>query len=394
MNKFFPSGKSVSKRFFVLKIIIDSRWIRSLKIDGIANFTINVTKELLKSDNNNDYLLLTHSDEVSNFIKKSLGNITGNFYKMSCNISSLNNIFEVPKLISYFKPEIYFSPCFPYFSFFIKNCEHIGVIHDLIPLIFPEMFNNASIKFKITYSNKYFQKFNLNNSSRIITVSQSTKNDLVNYLNISDEKIRIISEGCNLKNEPEILTEHLKTIYKITGEYFLFIGRHEKYKNISKLINIYGKLPDNIKSKYQLVIVGSFNEYTATLFEQAKNLINTKRIIFIDSVLPDKLPLFYKNARVLLHLSLYEGFGLTILEAMNSGLPVICSNVSSIPEVAGDAGILVDPDDDELVVNSIIKLTTDEKIYNELSVKGMERAKNFTWEKSAKQLSEVFDEFN
>ncbi len=368
-----------------MRIIIDTRWIRSLKIDGIANFTLNITRELLKSEH--QFILITNSNEITDFLKLSLGNVKPVFYYTNCSVNSFKNVYLIPKIISKLKPDIYFSPCYPFFSPLIKGCRHVGVIHDLIPLIFPEMFKNASKKFRLFYCNKLVQKLIIKKLDTVITVSKSTKNDLINLLGINLGKINIITEGCRLEDIAE--KEDLPEKFNINKEFFLFVGRHEPYKNISGLIKIYNQLPENIKNTYLLVIIGKFDQNTQILFSLVKKLNEEKRVIFIDSVMPEQLPLFYKKAKILLHLSLYEGFGLTILEAMRYGLPVIGYNVSSIPEVAGDVGILAEPGNDTDIIENIIKLIDNKELYRDLKFKGIERAKSFTWENSAKQVLEI-----
>jgi glycosyltransferase involved in cell wall biosynthesis len=373
-------------------IVIDTRWIRSLNIDGIANFTLSLTRELLNTNTQNSYILLIHSSEVGEYLKKYISpDIEKFFYKVDFSVTSLKNIVKLPGIIKKIQPDIYFSPCYPFFSQLIKP-YHIGVVHDLIPLIFPEMFRKASLKFKLFYCNRFVQKQSLKGLNQVVTVSESTKKDLGKYLGLQPEKIRVIVEGSNLKM---ISGDGNMSSPEINKKYFLFVGRHEKYKNIKTLINIYNQLPEQIKSKYSLFIVGKFNEiYTPELQEQVKKLQLEKRVNFFDSVMPEQLPAFYKKAKLLIHLSLYEGFGLTIIEAMSLAIPVIASNCSSIPEVVGDAGILVNPEDDGQVIESIIKMVEDDVLYKKLSDKSLERAKYFTWQKSAQQLLEIFHDLN
>jgi glycosyltransferase involved in cell wall biosynthesis len=371
-----------------LKIIIDTRWIRSLKIDGIANFTLNITRELLNSGSQYDWLLLVESDEIADYLVNYTGAEAKKFfYRVDCSVNSLKNFYLVPKIISELKADIFFSPCYPFFSPFVK-IRHIGVVHDLIPLIFPEMFKDSTFKFKLFYCNRFFQQKSLNHLSTIITVSHSTKNDLVKYLGQKPERIKVIVEGSNLFN-PD--AEYNPQPTGINGEYFLFVGRHEKYKNIDTLIRVYHQLPENIKNKYSLLIIGKFaGTYSRDLMELVRQGGEEKRVKFIDSVMPEELPGYYKNAKILIHLSLYEGFGLTVAEAMNFGLPVIASDRSSIPEVVGDGGILVNPQDIGQVTEAIIKLIENAELYKKLSENGRQRAGQFTWQKSAQQLREIF----
>jgi len=369
-----------------LKIVIEARWIKC-PVDGISSFTLNIIKELLTIDSKNEYILLINSESVKNFIEtyiqKDVSKIS---YILDFSLSSLKNIYKLPKIILELKADIYFSPNYSFFNLFISKCKKISVVHDLIPLIFSEMFKNASLKFKIFYCNKYLQKFVLNNLDEIVTVSESSKKDLLKYLNLREDKIKVISEGTTNFNIEKNFDSDITA-----NKYFLFVGRHEIYKNISTLIEVYNLLPQNIKDEYKLLIIGKFNDkVTPKLKTLVAKYYLEKNIIFFDSIIPDKLHYFYKNAKMLIHLSLYEGFGLTILESMSYGIPVIASNVSSIPEVIGNAGILVNPNNHNQIIDSIIKLIDDKNLYKELSDKSIERAKFFNWENTAKQLLEIF----
>jgi len=379
-----------------LKIIIDARWIKSQEVDGIGSFTLNIIKELLNLDFKNEYILLLSSESIKNFIqtyiKKDISNIS---YILDCSVNSIKNIYKLPKILFETKSDLYFSPNYSFFNLFVFNCKKISVVHDLIPLIFFEMFQNASIKFKFFYCNKHLQRFVLNSLDKIITVSESSKKDLLSYLHIEESKIKVILEGTTSFNINQNLDDYLKSINITPHKYFLFVGRHEKYKNISTLIEVYNLLPEKIKEEYKLVIIGKFNENVTPNLENIVKKYNLeKNIIFFDSIIPDKLHCFYKNAKILIHLSLYEGFGLTILESMSYGIPIIASNVSSIPEVVENAGLLVDPSNNNQIIDSIIQLVNDENLYKELSNKSIERAKFFSWEKTAKQLLEIFEDAN
>lgn len=365
------------------------RWIRSINIDGIANFTLNTTRELLKNDD--QYILLVESKEIANFIENNISiNLKDNFYYLNCSVTSLKNIYLLPKIIKKLKPDLFFSPCYSLFSPFI-TCKQIGVVHDLIPLIFPEMFKKSSLKFKLSYANTFVLKKILSYLDKVITVSNSTKNDLIKYLNIGTDKIKVIVEGVNVIDLDENRLSEINKQYNMNKEYFLFIGRHEKYKNIDGLIKVYYQLPNDIQEKYNLIIIGKYNvNFTPKLINMIENFKLKENIILIESVTPNNLPYFYKKAKILIHLSLYEGFGLTVLEAMSYGLPVIVSDRASMIEVAGDACINVNPDNHSIVVDKLLEVLNNDTLYKSLSVKGLERAKKFTWIQSAKEIQEIF----
>ncbi len=365
------------------------RWVRSVNIDGIANFTLNTTRELLKKSD--QYILLVQSKEMADFIQDNIStDLKNNFYYTNCSVTSLKNIYLLPKIIKKLKPDLFFSPCYSLFSPVIK-CKQIGVVHDLIPLIFPEMFKKSGLKFKLSYANKFVLKKILSYLDTVITVSNTTKNDLTNYLNISTDKINIIVEGVNTIDLDNNKLIEINYKYDLNKEYFLFIGRHEKYKNIDGLIKFYSQLPKEIQQKYNLIIIGRSNiNVTPEIINIIENFKLQENIIFIESVMPSYLPYFYKKAKILIHLSLYEGFGLTVLEAMSYGLPVIVSNRASMIEIAGDACINVNPDNHQIIVDKLLEVLNNDTLYKSLSIKGLERAKKFTWIQAASQIQDIF----
>lgn len=151
-------------------------------------------------------------------------------------------------------------------------------------------------------------------------------------------------------------------------------------------------MPAKIKYEYKLVIVGKFhNKYTKYLKQKTKTLNLEQNIIFIDNLIYNELLKYYKNCKILIHLSLYEGFGLTILEAMSLGKPVIAYNVSSIPEVLKEKELIFEVNDLEGIKNKIIEILNSEKKYNDLSNRLMKITNEFSWEKSSEKLYNVFN---
>jgi glycosyltransferase involved in cell wall biosynthesis len=366
-------------------ILVDARWIRSLNIDGIGNFTLNVLIELTKNTQF-DFFIIINSQEIENLLQSKLQNIEINFIQHKFDINSIKGSIKLLEILKKIQPNVFFSPNLSITGFlFIKN--HYVVIHDLIPLKFPELFENASLKFKLFYATKVFQKLSILTCKKVIAVSQNTKKDIKEILKIKEEKIKVITEGVT-HFETKLNKEILSKKFNIDNEYLLFVGRHEKYKNIDKVINAYLNLPENIKETLSLVIIGKSNNLVTP---ELKKLGNNNKIIFLESLSPEDLSLFYKSAKILVHLSEYEGFGLTVLEAMSYGIPVIASNISSIPEVVGDSSFLVDINNEKEIIDKIKILISDQELYKKISNSVKERSKIFTWKKTSEQLLQIFD---
>ena len=181
------------------------------------------------------------------------------------------------------------------------------------------------------------------------------------------------------------------TKYSITGSFILFVGNISPRKNILALLQAFNKLKKR-GIKHKLVIAGKKDQRYEQVLKTLNELNLGGEVIFTGYVPEEDLPKLYNAADLFVYPSLYEGFGLPILEAMACGTPVVASNVSSLPEVAGDAGLLVNPQDVDALTNAMYKVLTDDKLKESLIDKGLERAKFFSWEKTARETLEVYKE--
>lgn len=268
----------------------------------------------------------------------------------------------------------------------------ITTIHDMTYELYPETMDKRNLK-RIKNDIQY----SVDRSDKIITVSESSKNDIIKFLNVDESKIEIVYNGVDYEKFNKYYTEDIKLIvrnkYNLPQNYILYMGTLEPRKNIDSIIEAFALIKkqkdfDNIK----LVIAGK----KGWLFEDIFNLVdklNLKdHVIFTDYVDETDKPIIYNMAKLFVFPSLYEGFGIPVLEAMASSVPVIASNVSSLPEVAGNAAILVNPKDIEGIAKNIIKILSDDDLKNELVRKGHIQAQKFTWEASAEKLYNIYKE--
>lgn len=268
----------------------------------------------------------------------------------------------------------------------------ITTIHDMTYELYPETMDKRNLK-RIKSDIQY----SVDRSDKIITVSESSKNDIIKFLNVDESKIEIVYNGVDYEKFNKYYTEDIKLIvrnkYNLPQNYILYMGTLEPRKNIDSIIEAFALIKkqkdfDNIK----LVIAGK----KGWLFEDIFNLVdklNLKdHVIFTDYVDETDKPIIYNMAKLFVFPSLYEGFGIPVLEAMASSVPVIASNVSSLPEVAGNAVILVNPKDIEGIAKNIIKILSDDDLKNELVRKGHIQAQKFTWEASAEKLYNIYKE--
>lgn len=257
-------------------------------------------------------------------------------------------------------------------------------IMDLGYLHFPEQFTKP-----IYYQLKNWTERSIKKATHILAISESTKNDIIKEYKIPREKITVTYPGIKKAPNTKHQTPNIKKKYGIKGEYILFLGTLKPSKNIEGLLEAFAKLKKD--QVLNLVIAGKKGWMYEKIFEKVKKLNLEDRVIFTDFVPEDDLPALMAGAKVFVIPSFWEGFGIPVLEAMAVGTPVVVSNVASLPEVVGDAGVLVDPDDIEDIARGIKKVLEDNSLYNRLKRKGFERVKEFSWQKCAKQTLGVLE---
>jgi len=230
-------------------------------------------------------------------------------------------------------------------------------------------------------------------ATKVISVSQSSKRDIVRYLNIPPDKIEVIynavsnifkpMNGLNLKDQ-------LRTKFGVSGDYLLYVGNLMPHKNLKRLIYAFYRLRRKLKKDYNLVIVGEGIPHYRELRVLANDLGLKDNVIFLGFIAKKWLPILYNEAKVFVFPSQYEGFGLPPLEAMACGTPVITSNTSSLPEVVSDAGLLIDPYNVEELIEAMERCLTDDNLRAELIEKGLQRVKLFSWERTAQRTLEIY----
>lgn len=260
-------------------------------------------------------------------------------------------------------------------------------MHDLAFWLYPRFLTKESARYYGQVDRASRQ------SSHIIAVSQNTKQDAVRLLGVPDDKISVIYEAANEIYRPSdraAAQRHVASRYGVSGEFILHVGTIEPRKNLPTLLQAYRRVRDAYKLEIGLIIAGGKGWLWDEVDTLTRQLGLTGKVLFPGNVPRDELVHLYNAARLFVFPSFYEGFGLPPLEAMACGTPVVVSNTSSLPEVVGDAGLLVDPNDAEAWAAEICRVAQDDKTWREMREKGLRRAGLFSWERAARETLDVY----
>jgi len=231
-------------------------------------------------------------------------------------------------------------------------------------------------------------------ADHIIANSGATKVEICKRMGIPDNKVSVVSEASYdfyVATPPDV-AQGVCARFGIQSDYILFVSNLYPYKNVETLIQAFAKLDGENLRNYQLVIAGrDYNSYQSQLEALANRLNVAARVRFLGFVSPEDLPSLYSRARVFVYPSLMETFGKPLVEAMGCGVPVVASNTSSIPEVLGNAGILVDPKDVDEMCRAIQDASTNASLRADLVARGLERARHFSWQVSAEETLRVIE---
>jgi glycosyltransferase involved in cell wall biosynthesis len=282
---------------------------------------------------------------------------------------------QLPKIYRQLNASLLFSPVTE--APLYNRCRYVVMCHDLIPVRFPQS------RSALTYYFRYIVPLVLQQAEHIICNSEATAKDITKFYKINPQKITSILLAYD--------DQHFRPYKRESDKncpYFLYIGRHDFYKNLPRLIAAFAAIPNN--QDYQLWLAGSPDErYTPKLKEQAAELGIQDRVVFLDYVSYEELPIIISGAIALVFPTLWEGFGLPVLEAMGCGTPVITSNLASLPEIMGDAAILVNPYQMEEITEAMQAIANNSQLRAKLSIDSLQRANQFSWAKTGEKTKEV-----
>lgn len=356
---------------------------------GSGQVAYEIIKNIERLDHNNEYTILLTVPPLEDMPRERVG-----FKYKIIKPGKLITLFALPLALyrSKEKPDVFFSPAHYLPRFSPVKC--VAVINDLAYLHFPEMFMKKDL-----YKLKNWTAFTIKNAVKLIAISKATKKDIVDNYHINPDKVVVAYPGydnhifkiVNNKSKSEVLLKK----YNINPDihYVIYIGTIQPRKNLLRLINSV----KNIEN-FQLVIVGKTTGFGKQgwmyekILAEPENLGIKNKVIFTGFVPTEELPYLISTARAYILPSLWEGFGIPVVESLACGVPAIVSNVSSLPEVVGEAGLLVDPKSTDQIEHAIRLMISDKKLHTKLSKKSLAQAKKFSWEKMAKSIIKVLEE--
>ena len=381
-----------------MRIGFDARWIDK-KMSGIGVYSLNLLSNLLAIDSTNWYtIVINEFCNIKLLLSRLPARRTPNWElkEISSKHSRAKDQFILPNLIAQEKLYWFHSPDFmlPLHS---HGCKLVSTIHDLSVFIFPN-FAPKALKSRFYPAYRAAVKLMAKHADEIITDSEHSRREICKHLNVPLHKVHTIycGVGKEFKDNisPSISKGLIEQEYGVSGKIILYVGRQDPNKNLCALIETYSQLTQPIKDEYRLVIVGSPYHRFPEPQQLTEELNLTEQVVFTGYVPQECLPHFYRAATLFVYPSLYEGFGLPPLEAMASGIPVVSSNATSLPEVVGDAALLVNPRDVSQFKRAIEKIVEDDALRTEMIEKGLERAKHFSWQGTARQTLELYERIN
>ena len=366
-----------------MRVAID---VRKLHDFGIGTYVQNLVRQLARIDHETDYVLLCRKRDAG--LAASLGDNFRTVTQRAPNYS-VREQFTVPLSLRRAGATLFHAP--HYVLPPLTPCRAIVTIHDCIHLRFPQYLPN-----RLAHVYARAQLWTATRRARrVLTVSQASKQDIVRFFDVPEAKVTVIPNAIDerfRRTPAEADLVRVRGRYQLPERFIMYAGNVKPHKNLERLIDAFVTVRGRGFDDLGLLLTGSEVSQYATLRRAVHrhNLHKHVRLLGYQTV--ETLAVLYRLADVFVFPSLYEGFGLSPLEAIASGTPVVASNVSSLPEVLGDAAVLVDPRDAAAIADGIARVLEDADLRADLHRKGLARAGLFSWEQSVKQVRGIYEE--
>ncbi|HYT67090.1 MAG TPA: glycosyltransferase family 1 protein [Vicinamibacterales bacterium] len=368
-----------------MRIAIDARKLHDY---GVGTYVRNLLRQLGRQDHEHDYVVFCRDQDCDTIEE------WGPRFRAVLETAAPYSIaeqFALPNDLRREAVDLFHAP--HYVLPPLTPCRSVVTIHDCIHLRFPQYLPS-----KIGYAYARAQMWTATHkAARVMTVSEASKRDILRYFRVPESRIDVIYNAIDdrfwLEPAPEEI-ERVRERYRLTDPFVLYAGNIKPHKNLERLIESFNLLRQHSPElrDVQLLIIGDEISKYATLRRAVHRYKLHKHVRFFGFVPDQTLAALYRLANVFVFPSLYEGFGLPPLEAMASGTPVITSNVSSLPEVVGDAALMIDPYEPAAIADAMHRVLTDPALHADLRARGFARAREFSWERSIKRVREIYDE--
>jgi len=390
-----------------MRVAINVRSLEVHRTRGLGCYARNLVNSISQIDSENEYLLFYRRG-----IKRGNLEVGDNFKRRDVLLKRPKRLHRLDEIMdqSLLPMQILLNGRIDVFhslssiTFYLKTCKSIVTVPDLIPFV----LNKKKIDRLLL--NLRFREWlwvkSLRKADRIITFSKNSKKDIIKLLGIPEEKIEVIYLSADPRFGPVRDRQAIAKImgrYSVRDKFILYLGGFAGHKNIERLIRAFYEFSLSSDDKWQLVLAGklpdekienaddwTINEPVRKIRSLVAKLGLDAKVIFTGFVPEEDLPALYSAASVFVFPSLYEGFGLPPLEAMACGTPVVASNTSSLPEVIGDAGVLVNPFSIDEIISAMRSVLKSKSRQREMSCRGVERARRFSWEETARKTLKVY----
>ena len=366
-----------------MRVGIDARKLHDF---GIGTYIRNLLRQLARLDHQTEFVLLCRPEDAP-----TLGALGDNFRAVAETSKnySVGEQVRIPLALRRERVTLFHAP--HYVLPPLVACRSVVTIHDCIHLMFPQYLPN---RLAYAYA-RTSVALAARRATRVLTVSESSKRDILRFVDAPPEKIDVIYNAYDERFGIEPREEDVVRVrerYQLHDEFVLYAGNVKPHKNLERLIEAFDLVRRRGLGDLRLVLIGDDISRYAALRRAVHQHQLHKYVRFLGYLPEATLAVMYRLAGVFVFPSLYEGFGLPPLEAMASGTPVVVSNVSSLPEVAGDAAVLVDPYDPKAIADGIYRVLTDEALRRSLRDRGVARARQFSWETSVRRVRDIYGE--
>jgi glycosyltransferase involved in cell wall biosynthesis len=379
-----------------MRIGIDARFLTHPQPGGFKTYTENLISALARVDSEDNYVLYLDRQPGAHVLLPSQSNFINRIVSGSFPMVGLpwREQVMLARQVEKDQIDLFHSPCLT--APLNLPCPFVITVHDMI-WASPENFTSRgswSIKRRfIDWYNYLVPTYAIRRASAIITVSYASRKSIIEDLDVNAERVFVTHEAAGSSFQPVSDLSRIEATrrkYDLHSKYILALGAADPRKNLKKLIQAYGLLQDKLRVSHQLVIVWTHPFLASEISKQVIELGLMKNVRFLRQVSNEDLVLIYNAALLFVFPSQYEGFGLPLLEAMACGVPVVASDNSSIPEIVGDAALLFDGRDANMISETISTVLNDDKVRSELIRKGFKRNADFSWDKCGRETLAVY----